>query len=82
VELLEACHQLVPKTERNKGFEMIFKHCAGHGYVNEYVLNKLRAVRPKLYPRLTNLDPRNEPSIDDIPDEWKRRNRDFGSNRR
>jgi hypothetical protein len=74
VELLEACHQLVPKAERNKGFEMIFKHCTRHGYVGEYVLSKLRKVSPELYPRLTNLDPRKEPRMVDIPDEWKRNN--------
>jgi pentatricopeptide repeat protein len=72
VELLEACHQLVPKAERSNGFEMIFKHCTRHGYVSKYVLNKLRKVCPELYPRLTKLDPRKEPMMVDIPDEWKR----------
>jgi hypothetical protein len=73
VELLEACRRLAPKLERSKGFEMIFKDCADRGYVNEYVLHKLRkVVSPDLYPRLTNQDPRREPSIEAIPDDWKR----------
>jgi hypothetical protein len=61
---------------------MIFKHCAGRGYVNEYVLNRLRHLCPELYRRLTNLDPRKEPSMDAIPDEWKRHNKEFGCHRR
>jgi hypothetical protein len=61
VELLEACHRLVLKAERNKGFDMIFKHCARHGYVSEYVLNKLRKVCPELYPRLAIRDPERIP---------------------
>jgi pentatricopeptide repeat protein len=61
VELLEACHRLVPRADRNEGLEMIFKHCARHGYVNEYVLSKLRKVCPELYPRLTNQDPERKP---------------------
>jgi hypothetical protein len=78
VELLEACHRLVPIDDYNRLIELIFKHCAGHGYVDNYVLSKLRKVSPELYPRLTNLDPQKEPSMDEIPAEWKRRNRDFG----
>jgi hypothetical protein len=76
MELLEACHRLVPKDEQNRLFELIFKHCAGHGYVCGFVLNNLRKVCPELYPRLTNLDPRKEPGMDAIPDEWKRYSRD------
>jgi hypothetical protein len=72
MELLEACHRLVPIDEQNRLIELIFKHCARHGYVNEYVLSKLRKVCPELYSRLTKLDPRKEPRMDAIPDEWKR----------
>jgi pentatricopeptide repeat protein len=72
LELLEACHRLVPKAEHNKGFQLIFKHCADHGCVNLYVLTKLKKVCPDLYPRLTNQDPRSEPSMDAVPVDWKR----------
>jgi hypothetical protein len=71
-ELLEACYRLVPRRERNKVSESIFKHCVGHGYVNEYVLSKLRKVSPDLYPRLSQQDPSREPTIEAIPAEWKR----------
>jgi hypothetical protein len=72
LELLEACHRLIPNDEQNRVFELIFKDCTGGGYVNDFILNKLRKVCSDSYPRLTNQDPRKKPRMDVIPDEWKR----------
>jgi pentatricopeptide repeat protein len=48
VELLQACHNLLRnKDECAQGLEFIFKQCASHDCVNEYVLSKLNKVCPE-----------------------------------